>query len=303
MVSEISGRIASSTTLEFNRATDETSTVNITWDVVEYNCGITVQRGSVAQSGTTNNVTITPVPALSQAFVTWSKTPGSSDASFGDNDWVLGELTSTSNLQFRTNVANAAHTIWWQVVSFDDSSKISVQRGTTSLTGAATSATTTITAVNTAHAFVLTGIRATGTGTDIGSGAIRARITSSTQVTIDRSVANYDITEISWQVVELKDGSDVQSGSATLASGSASATAGADGRRPHPGDRLRVDPERRRPERRAHGVHRRRHPGRRHGHAGSHLLDPTHHHPQQHRRRGRHRLVRRRVGQPLSPTP
>jgi hypothetical protein len=212
--------------LEFIRATDESSTVNITWYVVEYNCGVTVQRGSVAQSGTATDVAITAVPALAQAFVTWSKTPGSADGSFGDNDWVFGDLTSTSNLQFRTNAANAAHTIYWQVVSFDDSSKIGVQRGTSFLTGATTSTTATISAVTTSRSFVLAGTRATGTGADIGSGMVRARLTSSTQITLDRSVANYDVTEIGWQVVELKDGSVVQSGATTLGLSSASATAG-----------------------------------------------------------------------------
>ncbi len=225
--SEVSGRLTSTTTLEFNRVTDEASpaTITIQWSVVEYNCGVTVQRGSVAPAATTNNVTITAVNSTADAFTTFSKTPTSTDSSWDSNDPTVVELTSTTNLQFRVDAAVATHTIHWQVVEFTDSTMIKVQRGTTSLTGATTSTTATLgTAVNTAHTFVLVSTRATGSGTDIGSGLVRGTLTNSTTVTLDRSAANYNVTEIAWQAVELKEGSTVQNGSATVASAAASGT-------------------------------------------------------------------------------
>lgn len=107
------GRIASSTSVEFVRVTDEATPVAITiqWYVVEYGCGVRVQRGEVTESGTTINVPITPVASLSQAFVTWSKTPAA-DQAFDDDDPIAGELTSATNLRFRAGAANSAHVIW-----------------------------------------------------------------------------------------------------------------------------------------------------------------------------------------------
>jgi hypothetical protein len=157
--------------------------------------------------------------------VTWSKTATATDTSWADNDPTLGVLTSNTNLQFRTNTAAASHTIYWQVVEFTDPAMITVQAGTSSLTGTATSTTATLgTAVTTSRTFVLVGARSTGNGTDIGSGMVRAQLTSATQITLDRSATNYDVTEIAWQAIELKDGSRAQHGTTALGSGTASAT-------------------------------------------------------------------------------
>jgi hypothetical protein len=226
--SEVAGRIASATTLEFNRGTDEASPVTITieWSVVEYDCGVAVQRGAAVPSAATTNVTIAAVNSVAAAFVTWSKVPNPADTTWGGNDPLVGELTSTTNLQLRHDVSAPSATVYWQVVEFTDPTKINVQKGSTSLTGAATSTTATLgTAVTTSRTFVLAGARRPDGGVDIGSGMVRATLTNSTTITFDRSVANYNVTEISWQAVELMDGSAVQSGAATLASGTASTTA------------------------------------------------------------------------------
>jgi len=226
--SEVSGRIANSTTLEFNRGTDEASpvTIAIEWSVVEYICGVRVQRGTAAPSATTTNVTIAAVNSLTAAFVTWSKVPNPADNIWGGNDPLVGELTSTTNLQLRQDVSGPSATIHWQVVEFTDATKINVQKGGTSLTGGATSTTATLgTAVTTSRTFVLAGARRPDGGVDIGSGMVRARLTDSTTITFDRSVANYDVTEIAWQAIELKEGSAVHSGTASLGSGTASMTA------------------------------------------------------------------------------
>jgi len=171
-------------------------------------------------------VTIAAVNSVAAAFVTWSKVPSPTDTTWGGNDPLVGELTSTTNLQLRHDVSAPSATVYWQVVEFTDPTKINVQKGSTSLTGAATSTTATLgTAVTTSRTFVLAGARRPDGGVDIGSGMVRATLTNSTTITFDRSVANYNVTEISWQAVELMDGSAVQSGAATLASGAASTTA------------------------------------------------------------------------------
>jgi len=219
--SQIRGRInATGTLLEFARVTDgiapEPVTITIRWYVVQFSSGVRVQRGEVSQSAIPVNVSITPVASLSQAFVTWSKTPAAADTSYDANDPILGELTTTSNLQFRANGASASLIIWWQVIEFTDPADINVQKGTTSLLGAATSVTVTpVVPVNVSSTFVLVGFRTAGSGADVGSRMLQAILNADGTITIDRSISGTpdDITEIVWQAVELKDGSTVQRGS------------------------------------------------------------------------------------------
>lgn len=226
--SMLRGRIATATTLEFTRDTNEAPplAINIHWYVVDYLTGVRVQRGEVAQAALTVNVPITPVAALNQAFVTWSKTPSPSNGVFSDDDPILGELTTTANLQFRNNEANLAlptHTIRWQVIEYTNAADIRVQKGTIAMAAAATTVTAVIpTAVNTAGTFVLVGYRALGGGNDIGARMLRARLTTPTNIVIDRGIAGAStVNEIVWQAVELFDGSLVQHANETFAAGTA----------------------------------------------------------------------------------
>lgn len=225
VASDIRGRIASSTTLEFARVTDEATpvTVTIRWYVLSFSSGVNVQRGEFTQSAATTDITITAVAAVNQAFVTWSKTPASTDQTTNYDDPVVGELTSTTNLQFRINTANASHMVWWQVVEFTNAADINVQKGSiTTMTGTTTSVTATLTTpVDVDKTFVLVGFTGSGTGPDMGARMLRAELTNSTTITIDRSISGSpdDITEIGWQAVELKDGSRVFRGSQNFASG------------------------------------------------------------------------------------
>ncbi len=220
--SEIGGRLASATAIEFIRVSDESAPVTMTieWSVIEYPCGVNVQRGSVFQNATAIDWPITPVASVAQAFVLWSKTTDRTDVIYSDNDPVLGELTTVSNLQFRVNGAAASHVIYWQVVEFTDPTTIAVQHGSTSLVGTATSTAVALASPTApARSFVLVGGRSTPVGNDVGSGLVRATLAGPSSLTLDRGATNYDITEIGWQVIELRDGSSVQSGSASFPTG------------------------------------------------------------------------------------
>ena len=74
------------------------------------NCGVIVQRGSTTQSAATGDVSITAVNSIAAAFVTYSKVPYQSDGSWGDNDPMIAELTTTTNLEFRVDNVNAGAT-------------------------------------------------------------------------------------------------------------------------------------------------------------------------------------------------
>ncbi len=222
VAAELGGHIASATTLEFVQDTDEATQVTVTIErsVVEYACGVTVQRGSIVQTAATLDITISAVPSTAQAFVLWSKNPHMLDQTWDANDPVIGELTSTTNLEFRADALNVNHTIWWQVVAFTDAAMIDVQRGTTSLAVGATSVDVTLpTAVSSSRSFLLVGMRSPN-GIDLASGMLRGRLTSSTTVTIDRSGTTVAVSEIGWQVVELFDGTSVQSATSAFATGS-----------------------------------------------------------------------------------
>jgi len=213
--SMIIGRLnAGGTAVEFVRTTNETSTIDIQWSVVEFLSGVSVQRGEVNQTSTTVNVPITPVASTGQAFVLWSKVPGAGHYIWSMDDPILGELTSTSNLQFRVNQGSSGHVIAWQVVEFTSAADINVQKGSTSLLGSNASVDITLpTPVDVSKAFVLTGFRSASDGPDVGERMIRAQIINSNTLRIDRSRTGDNLTEIVWQVVELKDGSSVQRGS------------------------------------------------------------------------------------------
>ena len=220
------GRLNTSTTVEFVRAHDVVLEIDIQWYVVEYHAGVAVQRGEIARTGLTENVTINPIASVNQAFVTWSKTPNDTDGTFGDDDAVLCEVTSTTNFECRSDDFNSAHRIWWQVVEFTRSTDINVQKGSTSLIHPATTDTVTLgTAVDVNRTFVLVGYRTEGLGSspDIGRRMIRAQLTDSTTLTIDRNLAGTgeNITEIVWQAVELMDGTFVQRGSENFPSADA----------------------------------------------------------------------------------
>ena len=213
--SMVRARLASSTSIEIVSVRNATFTVQ--WYLAEFASGVNVQRGSVNQTGSTINVGITPVAALNQAFVTWSKTPATSDSVWSQDDPIIADLTATNNLQIRVNNANGSHVIWWQVVEFTNPADINVQRGTASLTGAATAATAAITAVDLSRSFVLAGFRTSGSGSDIDERLMLADFPNATTVRFLRGDSGDDITEIGWQVVELLDGSTVQGGLAVLA--------------------------------------------------------------------------------------
>jgi len=195
--STVRGRLVSPTSVEFVRVSDETSPgspINIQWYLVEYSSGVKVQRGVLSQSNTATsmNTTITAVASTTRAFVLWSKTPKLSDNVFSGDDPVIGELTTTSNLQFRWGQsASDSHIINWQVVEFTDSADINVQKGSiATMNASTTSVTATLpTAVDPAATFILVGYRITASSnSNIGARLFRARLTSGTSIVIDRSV-------------------------------------------------------------------------------------------------------------------
>ncbi len=210
--SYLRGQIYNSTTVQFERVTNEAPpvTMTINWYVVEYYSGVNVQRGEASMTSDPRDITIGAVSALDQAFVTWSKTPTNTDNSFDSNDPQRCWLTTTTNLRC-TGSASSTHIVWWQVIEFTNAADIDVQAGTVNLWNGATSASDTLSpGVGTTRTFFLAGYNTSGGGADVGSRMLRANLTSSTGITIDRSIGgNADDVTATWQSVELFDGTRV----------------------------------------------------------------------------------------------
>ncbi len=114
------------------------------------------------------------------------------------------------------------------MVEFTKAGSMSVQRGTAALTGTTTTATIALpAAVDPTKTFVLASFRSSATSTGIGRRLLRARLTSSTTLELSRSASGAadPITEILYEVVELRDGAASRCGTSSFASGAASATA------------------------------------------------------------------------------
>ena len=92
--STVRGRLASATTIEFERSTNEGAplAIDIQWYVATFGSGVTVQRGAATMSALTVNVAITAVAAMNQAFVLWSMTPNATELENGSDDIIAGDL-------------------------------------------------------------------------------------------------------------------------------------------------------------------------------------------------------------------
>ncbi|MEX2157812.1 MAG: hypothetical protein WEB04_00205, partial [Dehalococcoidia bacterium] len=188
------------------------------WYVAEFSSGVSVQRGTFNSVDTTGDVTISAVD-LSKSFVLISGSVQSADATYGDDDYFRARLTSSTNLEIVHNTT-VSKTADWQVVEFTGAT---VQRGTGSMTTTQTSVNVPVTTVDPAKAIVLLSWKSSINGT--GASFLRGRITSPTQITIDRAAATSATIDYAWEVIEFGDGTSVQSGNLAFTNAETSLTA------------------------------------------------------------------------------
>jgi hypothetical protein len=227
----ILGRISSSTTVTFERNSNEVSAVDVQWYVVEFSQGVVVERGITNQTAATVNQAITSVPgvALAQMFVLTSKRPNPGETNWNNSMPAAADLTSATNLRFRVgSVPGVPHVNAWEVVKFLNPADVLVQRG---------NITTMVNATTTVNASIAVPVRpdrsiatltfqgAAGGGTsfggaDIGGRLLDSQLTNCTGVpptcdtlTIQRTLGSGDdFANIHAQVIEFRTGATVQSG-------------------------------------------------------------------------------------------
>lgn len=229
-------QLASPTTVEVVRpaSTNANAALTVQFEVVEYSCGVRVQRGVTAQrtDATPTDVALAPLGATDRAFTLFTK-PAPVGPDFDADEPMAASITSTTNLQFRSS-RGSGENIYWQVVEFLNDADIDVQRGSSAITGKATSATATLPAsVDMARTFVTASGRVpvaeAGTSyADLGRRMFTTTLASGSTITFQRGVGGGGpedaLTEIAWEAVTLHDGSAVVRGPVNLASGSTSAT-------------------------------------------------------------------------------
>lgn len=211
---QLRGRLNSTTQITYNRETTGSFKINISRFLAEFTSGIDVQRGSESMSSATRNVTINAVD-LAKSFVLISyKVLG---GNFGDDDFVMAQLTSTTNLRLETVGTPTSGIVDWQVIEITDGLG-SVQSGLVGLGSGATSVSDTLSpAVDLTKAFLIFSYKVNA-DVDPDTGALQGRINSTTQLTFDRNSSGVAV-DLSWFVVELTDGSTVQQKEVNLPTG------------------------------------------------------------------------------------
>lgn len=211
------------TALELDRATDAGAPplVAVAWSVVEYECGISVQRGTINGAGTvTVDVPISSADVAS-SFVLASSAAEATATEFDGDDLFAAELTTDTNLRISSggDIFDPQRSFAWQVVTFDDGGDIGVQRVTASLTAGTGSTTVSLaTPVDPETTFLLASATSTSAGPDIGERLFRAHLVDATTIAIDRSVTTSGL-DVHIQVVTLQDGSTVRHGTVDFSPG------------------------------------------------------------------------------------
>lgn len=227
--SMVMGRLANPTTVEFTRVTDAgvPPSVTVDWAVVSYSCGVSVQRGTTAGSGTdTVDLPIVAVdPAASFATVSSHTAAAATDA---DGSTMTGaDLTSSTNLRLSSDPGTAlpaGSSYSWQVISFTAPGDAVVRTGSTTLgVGVGNGSIALSGAVDPGSTFILAHVTSAGGGADMGSRMVRAHLSSSTTVDLQR-LATTEAVSVSVRAVSLSDGTTVHHGTVDFLAGQPSRT-------------------------------------------------------------------------------
>ncbi|MGI9611170.1 MAG: signal peptidase I, partial [Acidimicrobiia bacterium] len=226
--SQVMARLVDASTIEITRQTDAGSPppITIEWSVVEYACGVSVQRGvSVGDGSAQVDTTISTVDRAS-SFVLTSATAEATASDFDGDDLTIVELADSSTVRVRTSGAPLpiSQQTAWQVVTFDDPGDASTQIASGTL-GAGTATTTVALAspVDVRATFVLAQMTSSSTGPQIGERLVRVRLLDSSTIEISR-LATSEAVDVQVQIVELTDGTTVRRGVIDLGPGQTAAS-------------------------------------------------------------------------------
>ena len=111
-----SARLASATSLFIYRKETSPQPILVSWQVIEYESGVSVQRGTIASAGTSFSTSISPVD-VSKSYTVHTSSPEGSSAGAVQSQ-VYGGLGSSTSLWFGRINDYGSISIDWQVVSY-----------------------------------------------------------------------------------------------------------------------------------------------------------------------------------------
>lgn len=111
-----SARLASATSLFIYRKGTSPQTILVSWQVIEYESGVSVQRGTIERAGTSFSTSISPVD-VSKSYTVHTSAPEGSSAVVVQSQ-VYGGLGSSTALWFGRINDYGSISIDWQVVSY-----------------------------------------------------------------------------------------------------------------------------------------------------------------------------------------
>ncbi len=210
----IRGHFTSTTELTFDRTGTTGAAVTIEWYVVEWSSGVTVQSG-IASGTAGEDTTITAV-VIADSFVlnTWHK----DGSTMGDDDLIKARLSTTTNLEIRDNgggLAGGINVAWFVVESTD----FTTQEGSANMASGLTTDIT-VTEVDLAKAFPLLSFSTNGSPGLTEDVMLRGHFTTTTNLRVERDTdgpVDPGTGGIRFQVIEIDDGSSVQSGTFAFA--------------------------------------------------------------------------------------
>jgi signal peptidase I len=220
------------TAVDLIRATDNPAPplITVAWSVVEYSCGVSVQRGTLNGDGSA--VLDIPVSVVDPAasFVLHSGSAPRAATAVDGSAYTIGTLSSPSSLRLHSGGAplSTQQTFAWQVVSFDDPGDLLVQEVSGTLaTGDEAIQLVVPSPVNSGSTFLLAGATTVGTGPNLAPLQIRAHLLEDGTVEIRRAASGVSV-DVSVQVVTMRDGTSIRHGTVDFASAELVRTVGID---------------------------------------------------------------------------
>ncbi|MBN1869860.1 MAG: hypothetical protein JW847_04710, partial [Candidatus Omnitrophica bacterium] len=207
----VSVRHLDPTSILFFKGTGKAGAGNLWWQAVDFGQGLTVQKGaaSLLAGGSTVAVgLVTPVDK-DKSFSLVSRLMGGQNVSINGSNVsaILTDPGSTGQWTHITvtRVDTAGSLVAeWQVVTFDDSTNVTVQHAAFSITSGAT-ATPTIDCNPITQCFAVV----TATGSSTNTYFVDAVVTNSTTLTLTRAATTGTTTGY-WYLVKMPDGASVQ---------------------------------------------------------------------------------------------
>lgn len=212
----IGGRLTSDTNIRFDRYQYGGTNNIVEWTVIEFEDGVSVQRGEILSAASTEDVTITQVD-LQKSFPLISYVTNDFVATeFDGNDHIRAKFTSETNLQITYTDTSGPGKTYWQVVQFDGAL---VQSGDFTLGDGVASVTADINEVEASQSviFFTTELSSDGTLSDMSEDFVNSEISASNQITFTRENAGVEMTG-TYYVVSFLNSTQVQSQTVTLSS-------------------------------------------------------------------------------------